>query len=74
VKNDADVGNAADTDSATAVPLKKLLHLPARSLLVLSGDARYGWQHGIAPRRSDRIDGQLVQRGRRVSLTFRQVC
>jgi hypothetical protein len=64
---------AVSNTTDTAAPLKKLLHLPARSLLILTGEARYEWQHGIAPRRSDKIDGRMVPRGRRVSLTFRQV-
>jgi len=49
------------------------LLLPQRSLLVLQGDARYGWSHGLASRKTDKINGQLVARGRRVSLSFRRV-
>jgi len=45
--------------------------LQRRSLLVLGGDARSLWKHGIAKRRFDRQFG--VQRQRRVSLTFRTV-
>jgi alkylated DNA repair dioxygenase AlkB len=45
--------------------------LEERSLTVLSGAARYGWQHGIPARKSDVIDGVKVVRGRRLSLTFR---
>lgn len=47
--------------------------LGQRSLVVLAGEARYGWKHAIAPRRSDDFDGRKVLRGRRVSLTFRKV-
>lgn len=47
--------------------------LEPRSLLVLSEDARYMWTHKIAGRRSDKIDGQMRPRGRRVSITFRTV-
>lgn len=43
------------------------------SLLILSGDARYLWEHGIASRKSDRVDGVAIRRGRRISLTFRSV-
>ena len=50
----------------------KLL-LPARSLVVLSGEARYDWSHGIAARRIDEFNGIKIQRERRVSLTFRKV-
>jgi len=47
--------------------------LEPRSLLTLKGDARYKWRHGIAPRKSDMVEGARVPRGRRVSLTFRTV-
>jgi alkylated DNA repair dioxygenase AlkB len=57
------------THSQTAQ--KTSLFLPPRSLLMLQGDARYHWQHGIAKRKSDVVDGLKVQRGRRMSLTFR---
>jgi alkylated DNA repair dioxygenase AlkB len=50
-----------------AVPLAR------RSLLVLQGEARARWGHGIAGRRSDLMNGERVARGRRVSLTFRTV-
>ena len=40
------------------------------SCVVLTEEARYKWQHGIAPRKRER-DG--IRRGRRVSLTFRTV-
>lgn len=43
--------------------------LPVGSALVLQGDARYAWQHRIMARRSD----HGVPRGRRLSLTFRNV-
>jgi hypothetical protein len=29
--------------------------LPPRSLLILTGDARYNWCHGIAPRMLDKV-------------------
>lgn len=45
--------------------------LEPRSLLVLSGEARYEWQHGIATRKSDRWQGTLIRRSRRLSVTFR---
>lgn len=45
------------------------LALQPRSLLVMSGEARYKWKHGIKPRKSD----DKIARNRRVSLTFRKV-
>ena len=47
------------------------VHVPARSLWVLSGEARTKWLHGIAARLTDLIDGERRKRGRRVSITFR---
>lgn len=52
---------------------KSSLLLEPRSLLVFSGDARYVWQHAIAGRKTDRFNGQIIPRARRVSLTFRKV-
>lgn len=47
--------------------------LPPRSLLVLKGESRYLWMHGIASRKTDLLNGLLVERGRRISVTFRKV-
>lgn len=49
------------------------LWLPAGSLLILSGPARYDWTHGIAARKTDAVDGQRRVRQRRISVTLRQV-
>lgn len=47
--------------------------LEPRSLIVLSGDARNKWLHGIAARKTDMWQGEKIERKRRVSLTFRNV-
>jgi len=47
--------------------------LEPRSLVVLSGDARYRWQHGIVGRKMDRYGNTVFQRRRRLSLTFRKM-
>ncbi|MDX2095800.1 MAG: alpha-ketoglutarate-dependent dioxygenase AlkB [Alphaproteobacteria bacterium] len=47
--------------------------LEPRSLLVLSGDVCYRWQHAIPLRKSDKWNGQAIPRARRISLTFRTV-
>jgi len=53
---------------------EKVAHmLEPRSLLIFSGEARYQWKHGIAARKTDKYAGQVIQRGRRVSLTFRNI-
>jgi alkylated DNA repair dioxygenase AlkB len=45
--------------------------LTPRSLLVLSDEARYDWEHGIARRKNDRWLDRLMPRSRRLSVTFR---
>jgi hypothetical protein len=52
--------------------------LPPRSVLVLTGEARYKWTHGIVPRMKDKVEDvagrdewQWQERGVRVSVTFR---
>ncbi len=53
----------------------RALFLPRRSLLVMSGPARYQWAHYIPHRKRDVVDGELVARSsHRVSFTLRQVC
>ncbi|KIJ69833.1 hypothetical protein HYDPIDRAFT_104465 [Hydnomerulius pinastri MD-312] len=54
------------------------LYLPKRSILVLSKDARYNWTHGIPGRAHDLVESEdgrdgpyLVERGTRLSITFR---
>lgn len=43
------------------------------SCVLLTGDARSVWQHGIAPRKSEVSDTGRRKRNRRLSLTFRTV-
>ena len=62
----ADCGGAG----AGAQPHKLVLH-PRRALLVMTGDARLRWSHGIAARKADVVEGALVPRRKRVSLTLR---
>ncbi|XP_061165252.1 alkylated DNA repair protein alkB homolog 8-like [Saccostrea echinata] len=52
--------------------------LPPRSLLIMTGESRYMWSHGITPRKSDIIpstEGNLsvIPRGTRTSFTFRKI-
>lgn len=51
----------------------KSILLEPRSLLIMSDEARYGWSHGIAGRKSDEYRGKSYSRGTRISLTFRKV-
>lgn len=50
---------------------RESLLLEPRSLLVLSDDARYLWEHGIVRRKTDRWHGRLIPRRRRLSVTLR---
>lgn len=53
---------------------RKALFLPPRSLVILSGEARYAWHHYIPHHKLDLVDGKAMERGpRRVSFTFRKV-
>lgn len=47
--------------------------LEPRSLVLLYGDARWKWRHGIAKRRTDTVHGQKTARQRRLSITFRTI-
>lgn len=51
--------------------VKKMVHLPPRSLLLISGPARYTWSHQIVTRMTDCVDGVVISRKTRVSLTLR---
>ncbi|KDQ15503.1 hypothetical protein BOTBODRAFT_31819 [Botryobasidium botryosum FD-172 SS1] len=58
---------------------RRSIWLPSRSVIVLEGEARYEWTHGIAERRVDLVDaedgppapGMWIERGTRVSITLR---
>lgn len=47
--------------------------LEKRSAVILKGESRHIWQHGIAMRKSDVYEGNHFKRTRRISLTFRKV-
>jgi alkylated DNA repair dioxygenase AlkB len=49
-----------------------LLILP-KTLIVMTGESRFNWFHGIVGRKSDNFNGQTYKRQRRVSITFRKV-
>jgi alkylated DNA repair protein alkB family protein 8 len=50
---------------------KRLVYLPPRSLLLMSGAARYEWEHMIVTRSTDTVNGRVLPRQRRLSLTLR---
>lgn len=39
----------------------------------MQGEARYNWMRCIAKRKSDKFQGQVFKRAKRISLTFRKV-
>ncbi|CAK7355908.1 unnamed protein product [Dovyalis caffra] len=54
--------------------VRKSIYLPPRSILLLSGEARYAWQHYIPHHKIDMVNESVIRRGaRRVSFTFRKV-
>ena len=52
---------------------KQELILPPRSLLIIKDNARYCYSHGISWRKTDNIDGLITKRGKRVSITLREL-
>lgn len=49
------------------------LYVKKNSVYIMTGESRYNWKHEMVSRRSDLIDGKKIQRGRRISITFRKV-
>ena len=68
------LGSAVNMDFCRDFTADKFTQrLEPRSLVLLYGDARYKWQHGIAKRKSDTWGGQKIERKRRVAITFRTI-
>ncbi|KAK7309464.1 hypothetical protein RJT34_06214 [Clitoria ternatea] len=54
--------------------IRRVVYLPPRSLLLLSGEARYAWHHYIPHHKIDKVNGKVIRRAsRRVSFTLRKV-
>ena len=67
------LGSACVMDFTHAIRKEKIpVLLEPCSLVVLQGDSRYFWTHGIAGRKADVFEGKAFLRQRRVSLTFRE--
>lgn len=49
------------------------VYMPPRTVYVMQDDARYKWNHAIVPRKKDVVDGILLLRQRRLSITYRKV-
>ena len=68
------LGSAVNMDFCCDETGDEYVHrLEPRSLVLLHGDARRKWRHGIAKRRTDTWNGQKVARDRRLSITFRTI-
>lgn len=68
------LGSAVDMDfCCDSTGGEYVQRLVPRSLVLLHGDARFRWRHGIAKRHSDTLNGQRTKRQRRVSITFRTI-
>ena len=52
---------------------KQDLLLSPRSILLLSGEARYKWKHGIKSVKNDKWLNTIIPRERRISITFRKI-
>ena len=50
---------------------RKLVYLPPRSLAILSDDVRYKYEHMIVSRMTDTVNGEIIPRKLRISLTLR---
>ncbi|CEP18694.1 hypothetical protein [Parasitella parasitica] len=68
-KNATSYNNAENTDDRD----KQDILLRPGDILALSQEARYDWEHGIQSRLFDEIDGQLITRGTRISVTLRKL-
>jgi len=53
--------------------LRKCVLIPRRSLLLMTGPSRYDWTHCIRHRTVDCINGEVVKRELRISITFRHI-
>lgn len=54
----------------------RMVRIPRRSIMFIQDEARYGWTHGIVPRKYDLLPGDpphVNSRTERVSFTFRKV-
>lgn len=55
-------------EGSTQMPVR----MPRRSLILMTGKARYSMTHCIENRKSDVVNGRTIARDRRISLTFRR--
>lgn len=52
---------------------KHEIYVDPNSLYIMSGDARFKYTHEMSSCKSDKVNGQRVKRGKRISITFRYI-
>ncbi|XP_074581179.1 alkylated DNA repair protein ALKBH8 homolog isoform X1 [Curcuma longa] len=63
-----------DSTLLSSNTIRKAIFLPSRSMLLMSGEGRYAWNHYIPHHKVDIIGEKQIRRSsRRVSFTFRKV-
>lgn len=68
------LGSSCVMDLTHSLTKEKVsLFLLPGSVLVLQREARYDWEHSIAPRKKDKYQGKHFVRSRRLSVTFREI-
>lgn len=75
ISKSASTGDRDVENSETSTNfLKRAIYLPPRSILLLSGEARYAWHHYIPHHKVDLVNDNVIRRSkRRVSFTIRKV-
>lgn len=53
--------------------LTRSFYIKPRSAVFFTNELRYEWEHSIALRKVDLVDGNIVSRSKRISLTFRRI-
>lgn len=51
----------------------KSIYIEPNSLYIMSGDARYLFSHEMTKAKKDKVNNNIIPRGRRISITFRNV-
>ncbi len=67
------LGSGIVMDFARPGVATRCQYLRPRSLVIMRGEVREHWTHGIVGRKSDKVGGVLIPRQRRLSLTCRYV-
>lgn len=66
------LGSGADMRFTHPDGRRHNMYLEPRSLIVFDGELAQFWSHGIPARLADKQGGMVIERKRRISLTFRE--